>query len=65
MIGSSRRPIVKVEKVTTGATTPGPEHGYKATCRTQGCTWTSGPHVVKVAAEEQARWHRSQHRSGS
>lgn len=65
MIGSSRRPIVRVEKVTTGTTTPGPEHGYLARCGTQGCDWTYGPHAVKSAAEEQARWHRESHRSAS
>lgn len=56
------RVVVKVEAVTTGATTPGPEHGHTAICRTDDCTWQSGPHVVKAAAEEEARWHREQHR---
>ncbi|WP_152185109.1 hypothetical protein [Segeticoccus rhizosphaerae] len=26
------------------------------------CGWTHGPAIVKAAAEEQARWHREQHR---
>lgn len=53
MIGSSRRPIVRV--VAEG-------DGHVARCGTQGCEWLSGPHVVKAAAEEAARWHRETHR---
>lgn len=26
------------------------------------CTWTSRPQVVKVAAQDEARWHRESHR---
>jgi hypothetical protein len=26
------------------------------------CGWTVGPAIVKAAVEEQARWHREQHR---
>lgn len=35
---------------------------FVATCAWPDCGWTDGPHPVKAAADEQARWHRFTHR---
>jgi hypothetical protein len=35
---------------------------YAASCNQ--CDWTQEPSYPKVAVEEQARWHRQQHRRG-
>ena len=58
------RVVVKVELHPLAGANPdgsaGPAH--VAVCRTGNCTWRSRPQVVKVAAEDEARWHREQHR---
>jgi hypothetical protein len=51
-------PVISVPSPTLGCI------AHTAVCRTGDCAWRSGPHPVKAAAEEQARWHREQHRRG-
>ena len=58
------RIVVRVElhplagRMPNGAA--GPAH--VAVCKTGDCTWRSRPQVVKVAAEDEARYHREHHR---
>lgn len=60
------RTVVRVEEHPLAG--PGSDDGtvdrrrYIAVCATGTCVWKSRYQVVKVAAEDEARWHREQHR---
>jgi hypothetical protein len=36
---------------------------WTAECEVDRCQWRSRPQVVKVAAQDEARYHREQHRA--
>lgn len=54
---SDAHPTVRVRSVETSR---GMRHA--AICDTHPCPWSSTGHVVRAAAEEQARAHRDMHR---
>lgn len=55
------RVVVRVEEHPM-AGPPGDRTRYLAVCGTEGCTWRSRHQVVKVAAQDEARYHREHHR---
>jgi hypothetical protein len=54
---TAKRPQVKVEPRIE-------QRGWAAVCYEDGCGWTYPERLVaiKTDAEQQARWHRDQHR---
>lgn len=55
------RIVVKVNPVIR-ETEAGDHISFEVRCATGDCDFVAGPHVVKAAAEEHARWHRELHR---
>lgn len=60
------RVVVRVEEHPLAG--PGSDHPpfpdrrrWIAVCGTGDCTWKSPYQAVKVAAQDEARWHRQQH----
>lgn len=53
----AKRPVVKVEPRDDGT--------LAVVCKVDGCDFTSERHVVKVSAEDYARYHRANHREAA
>jgi len=62
----SARVVVRVEAHPMAgeyAPYPGTDRTrYIAVCATEGCRWRSRYQVVKVAAQDEAKYHREHHR---